>query len=251
MIDFHSHIIPGVDDGSKDIDMTVDMLSNAKNEGTELICATPHYIADEFEISRKDYDEILEVVKKKYPHINILTGLELYINPNIPELYKQKKIWGINDTRYLLIELPMREFPVYTEDIFYELRLLGALPIIAHPERNLAIIKNEELLVNLIEQGTIVQMNSGSLTGLYGSYVKKFADNLLSKNMVHILGSDGHNNEKRKTDIKQAFDIIKKENEYLFNCILNNEKKIVQNKDIEIPDIKKIKRKRSFFHIFG
>ncbi len=77
------------------------------------------------------------------------------MHPNLPKLYKEKRIWGINDSEYLLIELPMGQFPMYTEDVFYELMLLGVKPILAHPERNIKIMKDHDLIINLINQGVL------------------------------------------------------------------------------------------------
>lgn len=250
MIDFHSHIIPGVDDGSANMAMSCNMLENAKKEGTRVICATPHYIPEEYEISKEDYEERLFKLRNEVKDIEILSGLEVYINPNLVQLYKEGSIWPINYKKYMLIELPMREFPIYTERVFYELRLQGITPIIAHPERNLSIIKNEELLVNLIEQGNLAQMNAGSLTGIYGEHIKKFAEKLLERNLVHVLGSDGHNDNKRRTDIKKALDIIKEKNFNVYEWIISNEERILKGEEVDILEIK-MPKKRKLFGIFN
>ena len=257
MIDFHSHIIHGVDDGAKNLDMSLEMLQNADSEGVEYICATPHFITEEFEISREKYLEKLNRLilasKEESFNVKILSGLEIYMHPNLPKLYKEKKIWGINDSKYLLIELPMGQFPIYTENVFYELMLLGAKPILAHPERNNQIIKKHDLVINLIEQGVLMQINSGSLLGDYGKEVKKTAEELLKNNMIHILGSDGHNITSRKTKIKEAFAIVKHKNLGVYNWIIENQTNIIKNiSTMEILELKskKNKGKISFFNIF-
>jgi len=257
MIDFHSHIIHGIDDGARNLDMSIEMIRNAEGEGTEYICATPHFITEEFEISRSDYirksDELILLSKKESLNIKILSGLEIYMHPNLPKLYSDKKIWGINDSEYLLIELPMGQFPIYTESVFYELMVLGAKPILAHPERNSQIIKNNDLATNLIKQGVLMQVNSGSIMGDYGEKAKKTAENFLKCNMIHILGSDGHNITSRKTKIKEAFTIVKHKNQAVYNWIVENQTNII--KDIDTTEIlklnlKKGKGKISFFNIF-
>lgn len=250
MIDFHSHILPKVDDGSDDLDMSMNMLQHSVKEGTEYICATPHYIQGEYEISRDKYITDLNNLKQNAPSINILTGLELYISPDLVNLYRAKKIWGINDTKYLLIELPMNQFPLYTEDILYNLRLEGLTPIIAHPERNTKIIDNVDLLIKLVNEGTLVQMNAGSLIGIYGSYIKKFAEQLVDMNLVHVLGSDAHNDTKRTTRLKEGFEILKTRNPQLYNWILKNEKNIINGKEIESPMEILIKKPNIFKRLF-
>ncbi len=250
MIDFHCHILPGVDDGSVNIEMTKEMIDNSLNQGVEYLCATPHFITEESEITLEAYKEKLQFVKDNIENIEIIPGLEIYIDPELPKLYKENRIWGYNYNKYLLIELPMMEFPIYTEKIFYDLRLMGAIPVLAHPERNLRIMKNPELLINLIEQGNLAQLNAGSLTGQYGTDIKKSAEKLVSRNLIHIVGSDGHNNKRRNTNIKEGLEKIEAINPELFNWIKNNQKKILQGEDVEVLDIIDDTKKKSFFSFF-
>jgi protein-tyrosine phosphatase len=250
VIDFHCHILPGVDDGSVNIEMTKEMIDNSLNQGVEYLCATPHFITEESEITLEAYKEKLQFVKDNIENIEIIPGLEIYIDPELPKLYKENRIWGYNYNKYLLIELPMMEFPIYTEKIFYDLRLMGAIPVLAHPERNLRIMKNPELLINLIEQGNLAQLNAGSLTGQYGTDIKKSAEKLVSRNLIHIVGSDGHNNKRRNTNIKEGLEKIEAINPELFNWIKNNQKKILQGEDVEVLDIIDDTKKKSFFSFF-
>lgn len=254
MIDFHSHILPGIDDGAKNIDMSLDMLKLSIDEGVEHICATPHFIPEEYEIDKETYFVKLNELKSTNvgQQINIVSGLEVYLDPKVPDLYDQGKIWGINNEKYMLLELPMNHFPLYTEDIFYELRLLGIVPILAHPERNLEIIKNEALLKNLINQGALAQLNCGSLRGKYGEKIQTFARNLVQKNLIHILGSDGHNTSSRKTKLNEGFEIVEKLNKPLYENIIMNENMILLGQDVEVLPIKDYLEKRSFniFNIF-
>ena len=251
MIDFHSHILPGVDDGSSNIDMTMDMLENSLRQNVEYICATPHFITGEYEIELKEYEEKLKLIQEKVSgKINIIKGLEIYINPELPRLYSEKKIWGFNGKKYLLIELPMQQFPIYTEKIFYELRLLGATPVLAHPERNFSIMKDPNLLIDLVEQGNLAQMNAGSLVGIYGKDIKKFAERLVEMNLIHLLGSDGHNDNRRNTNIEEGFKRVRELNSALFNWINENEKNILDGIDVEVPEIILNKKRKSIFDFF-
>lgn len=249
MIDFHSHILPGVDDGSSSIDMTMEMLENSLQQGVEYICATPHFITGEYEITLEEYEEKLKLIREKASgNINIIQGLEIYINPELPKLYSEKKVWGYNNKKYVLVELPMQQYPIYTEKVFYELRLLGATPVLAHPERNLSIMKNPNLLVDIVEQGNLAQMNAGSIVGIYGSDIKKFAEKLVSMNLIHMLGSDGHNNTRRNTNLQQGFKRVESLNNGLYKWITENEKNILDGIDVEVPEIILNKKKKSFFN---
>jgi protein-tyrosine phosphatase len=251
MIDFHSHILPYIDDGSKNFDMSLEMLRLAAGEGTEFICATSHFIPEELEVNKKIYYEKLEnlsqLIKTKNLAISIIPALELYMHPDLPKLFSEKRIWGINLTTYLLIELPMQQFPLYTDEVFYELRLQGALPIIAHPERNSKIRSDEGLLKNLIEQGALAQVNAGSLTGTYGKDIQEFAGHLVDRNMIHLVGSDAHDDSRRTTKIESAFELIKSRNPELYNWIDENQYKIIQGKAVNTLNIKHNKKKFGFW----
>jgi protein-tyrosine phosphatase len=252
MIDFHTHILPEIDDGAKSLEMSIAMLEVSKQEGVKHVCLTPHFIAGEYEINKDDYISKVESlrVNSESLGINVFCGLEVYINPDLPQLYREGKIWGLNNSRYILVELPMQDFPIYTEKVLYQLRLEGAVPVIAHPERNMKIINDRSILENLIEQGTFVQMNSGSLMGRHGSSVKKFAEELVSMNMVHMLGSDAHNSQNRSPLIKGGYEKVKSINPELYNWILTNEDSIVDNIDIELPEIRCVKKKKHHFFNF-
>ncbi|WP_160678604.1 CpsB/CapC family capsule biosynthesis tyrosine phosphatase [Clostridium sp. C8-1-8] len=252
MIDFHSHIIPNVDDGSQSFEITKDMIRNSISQGVTHICATSHYIPGEFEQEKNNYDNIFSEVSDfgKQEGIKVIKGLEVYITPNLVDLYSDGLIWCINNKKYMLIELPMREFPLYTEDVFYELRLKGVTPILAHPERNFKIANNIELLKNLVEQGNLAQVNSGSLTGAYGNTIKGVAEQLVARNLVHMVGSDGHNNEKRNTYIDKAYEVIKEVNIELYKWIESNELSILNGEEVNPLVIREPKKQGLLSRLF-
>lgn len=249
MIDFHSHILPNVDDGSSSFEMSLEMINNSIQEGVKSICATPHFISGEYEIQKEEYIKKITALQEHFKNkgINICSGLELYINPDLPRLFHEDKLWGLNNSRYVLVELPMRDFPIYTEKVFYDLRLQGLIPILAHPERNFGIMKNLDLLINLIEQGNLAQMNAGSLIGSYGKDIKLFAEKLVEMNLIHVLGSDGHNNKNRITRIKKGFEIIDSINSKLSAWIVENESRILEDEEVDVLEIKEVKKKKGFF----
>ncbi|ADL50328.1 tyrosine-protein phosphatase [Clostridium cellulovorans] len=248
MIDFHSHIIPNIDDGAENIATTLEMLKISYGEGTSCICATPHFIPEEMEISRSSYDILFkEVVYKKSANIKIITGLELYMSPSIPNLWDKKKIWGINDTNYLIIELPLNSYPNYADDVFYELSIRGVKPIIAHPERNIYLQNNLSKMKDLLGKDILFQVNSGSLTGKFGEDAKNTAHDLVKRNMVHLLGSDAHGSDSRTPKIRKAFDLIKDMNLELYNWILSNEENIINGKPVLPLPIKEEEKKKTIF----
>lgn len=254
MIDFHSHVLPYIDDGAKNFDMSLDMLRLSEGEGVEFICATAHFIPEDMELSKKLYytklDNVRYLAKLKEIKINVVPALELYMSPELPKLYKEKAIWGINETKYLLIEFPMQQIPLYAEEVLYELRLEGAVPVIAHPERNFAIIKNEKLLEDFLNQGCLAQINAGSLRGIYGKDIKAFAEHLVTRNMVQLLGSDGHNDKERSTTILKGKETIQLLNPALHDWMVQAQYKVLEDKEVIPLEMVQAKKKFDFTRLF-
>lgn len=252
MIDFHSHIVPGVDDGSPNLETSKNMVMNAINEGTTHICASSHYIPEDFEQDKEAFLKKLGELKNQFSeeNIKIIVSLEVYLTPNLPKLYDQGKIWCINEKKYMLIELPMREFPIYTEDVLYELRLKGIIPIIAHPERNFKIAQDPNLLKALIAQGNLAQLNTGSITGLYGNAIMETAEKLVKMNLIHMIGSDAHNDGKRSTYIKSAFEKVKELNKELYEWIVDNQENVINGKEVSLLPVKDIKKDSFLSRLF-
>ena len=178
-------------------------------------------------------------------------GCESYIHPLLPQYVKEGRIPTINNSRYLLVGFPMDEMPIYTEEILYQLMLKGITPIIAHPERYSYFIDEPQQLYTIVEKGCIVQCNGGSFLGHFGKTIKDFSFQLLKHNMVHILGSDCHNDllTGRGACLGEAYTIIKEANlgDISVEMIMDNGDKIILDKElnyIEPIPFKKVKFKK-------
>lgn len=250
MIDIHSHIISGIDDGSKNTEMTIKMLEMAEESGTTDIVATPHFMRGRFEVTYKEVIDEVENLKKLTKensiNINIYSGQEVYYSRNILEYYNQGMIGTINNTRYMLIEFPMLEFNIEEAiNTLYELQIRGIVPIIAHPERYKQFIKNPSQINLLIKEGMLFQVNAGSINGDFGRDVKKTAIKYLNNNIYSFIGSDAHRDKGRNTDIKNVIEILEYNQRKSF---INNGKAMLKNEKIEFRGIP-IKEKK-FLGIF-
>lgn len=250
MIDIHSHIISGIDDGSKNTEMTIKMLEMAEESGTTDIVATPHFMRGRFEVTYKEVIDEVENLKKLTKensiNINIYSGQEVYYSRNILEYYNQGMIGTINNTRYMLIEFPMLEFNIEEAiNTLYELQIRGIVPIIAHPERYKQFIKNPSQINLLIKEGMLFQVNAGSINGDFGRDVKKTAIKYLNNNIYSFIGSDAHRDKGRNTDIKNVIKILEYNQRKSF---INNGKSMLKNEEIEFRGIP-IKEKK-FLGIF-
>ncbi|MGN0144353.1 MAG: tyrosine-protein phosphatase [Clostridium sp.] len=251
MVDIHSHIIPEIDDGSRSMEMTIEMLKLAERCGTKKIIATPHYLMNygETAISEvKEYvNDINKIIEKEGINLKVYSGQEVFFTEKIVEDYMKGKIGTLNDSRYMLIEFDMRTFDDNAYDYIYELQIRDIVPIIAHPERYRYLIRNPERINKLIDEGYLFQLNSGSIEGRFGSEVKKTAELFLKHDIYNFIGSDAHNtNSSRDADMRKALEIIGEKNIKKFNESAFN---ILENNRIYF-DGKNIRKKRGIFSFF-
>lgn len=253
MIDIHSHILPGIDDGASDMDASLKMLKMAEEKGTKTIVATPHYIRGRYE---NHYDEVsalhaqLKLAAKAADiNIEILLGQEVMLDKYSLQLCKEQKLRGINESSYMLIEFPMDNLPKDALDLIYELRLLDIKPIIAHPERYEYICKTPTVINDFIEEGCLFQINTGSLQGVFGKKVQSTAKLLVGEGMADFLASDTHTINRRCPGLMEGFKeatIIDREIE---KKVASNIELLLLDKAIEI-NRQKLQKRKSIFQLF-
>jgi len=251
MVDIHSHIIPRIDDGSKSMEMTLEMLKNAEKEGTKEIVATPHYLLEYGEATIEEVKnyvkEINAVLESEKIDLNVYSGQEVYFTEKIIKDYIEGNIGTINDSMYMLIEFPMNNFENNIFDVLYELQVRNIIPIIAHPERYKPFIKKPVLINDFINQGYLFQVNVGSIMGKFGEDVRKTANLFLSNHIYNFIGSDAHNIKSRNTGLKDALDLLNKDmNVEIFE---ESSIKVLENEKIEFVG-EKVKEKKSIFSFF-
>lgn len=255
MVDLHSHILWGIDDGSKDSGMTVSMLKEAVKSGTKVICATPHYLRDRFDVKYSElqgrYDELLSLCKEHDIDIKIVLGQEVYYCENIVEIYKNGEIGPYKGTNYMLVELPMREFDVDEVcETLYELQVLGINIIIAHPERYKPFLSNPELINSLIKEGLLFQLNAGSMGGAFGKEVMKLAERYFDNGIYSFVGSDAHRDTIRNTNMEEFLEIIRKRDENVIDLFDKNGYNLIENKEIKFEGSLIKKEKKGLFSFF-
>lgn len=235
MIDIHSHLLFGVDDGSKTIEESTSVIRNLSEMGVTDIILTPHYINYTSHSSDKASNEkILKELRKKLIdeniNVNLYLGNEIYIDSEIIKLLKEEKISTLNNSKYILIELPMSGDHDSYMDIFLDLINLGYKVILAHPERYITFQNDFEKLYELKEIGVLFQCNIGSIIGQYGKNSRKLLKKLLKSEMVEFLGTDIHHKKEDYSFLQKAENKIKKiiDEEKSEDLLVNNAKKIIE-----------------------
>ncbi len=250
MIDIHSHILPGVDDGAKTIEDSIAMARQAYDQGITKIVASPHHKNGTFE---NDRQSILENVKQLNDHLKnegiemeILPGQENRIYGELIEDLSEGQLLTVNETKtYMLIEFPSSHLPRYANKLLFDLQVQGIIPIIVHPERNREIMENPERLYNLIKEGALSQLTGTSVAGKMGKKIQKFSFDLLKHNLTHFVASDAHNITTRPFDLREAYETVEQEFGVSMRYWLQeNAEDMIQGKMIakEIPE--KVKKKK-------
>lgn len=256
MIDIHCHILPGVDDGAKDIEESLEMARLAVNEGITKIINTSHYHpyfnyekGDILLNRAKDFNNIL---KQNNIDLEILIGNELYYSTDLLEYIESKDFYTLNNSRYLLIEFSQSNFPKNIVDIVYELKIRGYIPILAHVERYRQVQENPNIIYECIKEGALIQINSNTILSKNSKEACKLCKILLDNNMVHFIATDAHNTNRRKPAMKGSYEyIIKKYGKYKADQLFNlNQEFVIQDKLINIESPTKYEERGFFARLF-
>ncbi len=236
MIDFHSHILPNIDDGSRSLNETIHILKEAKKAGFTKIISTSHYIDGYYEANQEERTKLLNEVKENFQGMELYLGNEIYITNQMTELISEKKASTINNSKYVLFELPMNTKAMDVKEVVFRLMEKGYVPIIAHPERYKYVKEDIEYVRELADMGVLFQSNYGSSIGMYGKKAQKTQKKLLQEGLIQFFGTDVHTVEhvyiKMPKILKKLRKIISEEELEQLSTV--NPQKVLDNEDIEI-----------------
>ncbi len=240
MIDFHNHILPGVDDGSESLEMSLSMLKKAERQGITDVVNTVHIQHPKMYDKKTDYNYLLDEVKKLQEvldeekiNIKIHLSSEVFYLPNLIEVSKNP-LNTIGNGKYMLIEFIPGIFPQDYEEQFYNLQLAGIHPIVAHPERYRFIKENISILRRWVDRGYIIQIDAGSIRGHFGDKTKKIAIEMIKRGYVHLIGSDAHDNKGRNFCLKKTYDFLEETwNSSLVDALKKNSVKLLNGDKLE------------------
>jgi protein-tyrosine phosphatase len=214
MIDIHSHILHGVDDGPENLQQSLALLEQAVKEGITDIISTSHVLHPTYDASAQAVVEqvasLQTILNEQKIPLTIHTGHEIRISEEMPELFAQGKLLPLANSKYILVELPSNIVPTYTKPLLFQLQEQGYIPIIAHPERNKAIAENPRRLRDLIDNGALAQITAGSVAGHFGKQVQKISMNLIESNLIHTYGSDVHHLQNRPFLYEEGLSYLEK-----------------------------------------
>ena len=238
MIDIHTHILPGCDDGSPDMETSMKKIRKMADAGIDGIVLTPHFIRNQYHntsnVITGKFKKLKSQLKKENILLNIYQAAEVYLDSNIKKDIESEKLVIVN-TNYVLVETNLTGFPSDFFDILYELVKSGYRLILAHPERYADIINDPSSAEDLVHRDIYLQLNAGSLIGHYGRSVKNTAWYLLEMGFTHFLASDDHC-KSEDYSLPAAMDEIRKQiDDYTVELLtVINPKKMLNNEKIDL-----------------
>lgn len=214
LIDIHSHILPGVDDGAEDSQVSIEMLQIAWKDGIRTIIFTPHYKPMRHNVSpatmKRMTEELFAKSKAQGMEFEFFMGNEIYYHNEIVNGLENGEICTLANSEYVLIEFnPMDEFD-YIRNGIYQVMAGGYRPILAHAERYVCLLGKEERVEDLAQMGCYIQINTGSIMGNFGFTTKQFVKKLLKHRMVHFVATDAHDIVKRTPRLSDCAKYISK-----------------------------------------
>lgn len=267
MFDLHCHLLPSIDDGARNLDIALAMARIAVDDGITHVACTPHIYPGMYDNNTNSISEAVNSFADKLAEAGIpLTlgvGADVHLVPEVSDGLQSGRIPTINGSRYFLLEPPHHVAPPRFEASVFDLRAMGYVPVITHPERLSWVGDHYDAFRAVAENGAWIQVTSGSVTGRFGKEAQYWAQKMLDDGIVHILATDAHNLNRRTPELAEGRDEAARwvgEEEARF-MVLDRPKGIWENKQAaELPEAlmfrpkserRPVKRKGFFGRLFG
>ena len=197
MIDLHSHILPGLDDGAVDLEMSLALARRYIQTGFHCVVATPHAVAGETpagfaQTVRQATEQLNDALQHRAVALEVLSGMEVTLDPRLPELLAEGAVLTLAAKNHLLVETPFGRLPLGWPKLVFELGSRGVTVLFAHPERCAQIIANPDILQAMVEAGARLQVNWESFKGVYGTKCRRLARHMAAQGLIHCLATDSH-----------------------------------------------------------
>lgn len=257
MIDIHTHILPGLDDGAQTLSDALEMAELALDGGVDTIVATPHSNQlgrfENFDTAhlKHVWSQLRQALQSERIPLQLYLGMEIFASDDLCEKIHEKALLSLNHSRYYLVEFAFDEAPEYIGDTLDSMVSIGAIPIIAHPERYFCVQDFPSLIYHWLQLGCLTQLNKGSIFGKFGRHAQVAAEYLLAHQLITCVASDAHSPVMRTTYMGDIIDYVFEtygEREML-RLLFENPDRILHDRDIPRHGILP-ERRRSFFFDF-
>lgn len=208
MYDLHCHLLPGIDDGARDLATSIDMARLFVSQGVVCVACTPHILPGLYHNTGPDIRERVALLRAALAEaevpLHLVTGADNHIVGDFADGLRSGHLLTLGDTTYVLVEPPHHVPPARLEEFFFQLLMAGYSPILTHPERLTWIETRFDIFRHLVHSGVWMQITSGSLTGRFGRRPRYWAEKLVGEGMAHVLASDAHDTQARPPDLAEG-----------------------------------------------
>ncbi|MGN1272615.1 MAG: tyrosine-protein phosphatase [Lactobacillus sp.] len=216
LVDIHCHILPGIDDGSKNMETSLKLARAAVNDGVTHALVTPHHLNGQYLNHKEDVIKLTEQFQKRLKEedipLTVFPSQEVRLSGNLIQALDDDDILFCDEAgKYMLLEFPSEDVPYYSKNMVFELRKRGITPIIVHPERNNRILKEPKLLQDFIEQGCLVQITASSYMGTFGKEIEQMSRRFIEAGQCACFASDAHDLPNRQYQYSEALEKLSSE----------------------------------------
>jgi protein-tyrosine phosphatase len=250
LIDLHCHILPGLDDGSRSPEESLTMARLALEDGIRTLVATPHALDGVYNVPPAEITEAVAAFQERLSarglDIKVCAGADVHLSPGMAEKIKTGAVMTLNNTgKYFLLELPPQTLPSGVKEEIFALKMQGITPVITHPERHPAILRDMNLLHEFIAMGALSQITAMSLTGEFGEGVQGCCQVLLKHRLVHVIATDAHSAESRPPLLSRAMNEAAEltgSDTLAASLVEDIPAKILAGEPVEIPEPMRVRR---------
>ena len=234
-IDIHCHILPGVDDGSPDMETSLEMLRIAEKDGISHMILTPHHKPMHHNVSpghnvayRK---ELQEKARQQGIGVKLFSGNEIYYSDETKDQLERGEICSLAGSDYVLVEFHPTNPYKAIHNAMYQVQAAGFIPIVAHVERYSDILSHSSYVEELVEMGCYIQVNANSILGKYGLGVAHFTKKLLKQELVHFVATDAHDTGRRSPKLSECRGYVEKKygRDYADKLFMVNPANVIRN----------------------
>lgn len=235
IIDIHSHMLPGVDDGARSSADTKELLNESYRQGVRTVIFTPHYQAGVYRNERGQLEErfnhIKEMMNSELPDLELFLGNEIYFSSDVPDMLAQGRLCTLAGSKYVLVEFATNVSYDFLKNSLYRILLEGYVPVLAHAERFGCLYKKVSLVEDIVDMGAYIQVNAESVTKKAPHKVKGFVRKLIDNDLLHIIATDTHDLKYRKPNFRDCVAFLEKkyEQEYIRMLLIDNPQKIIND----------------------
>lgn len=236
MIDLHTHILPGIDDGAPSLEESLVMADMAVSSGVNTIVATSHGCSNNVNTQRywDAYQQLKDALEERHIPLKLISGMEIFLTEDALKAIENKSLLSINNTKYLLVEFDFEEEAWVAEYYLQMLKEAGYHPIIAHPERYHFMQRDPSLAYYWVQQDYVLQANKDSILGRFGTGCQRLVIELLNHNLIQVVASDAHGIRRRTPRMNGIEALLRNEFSPLYaNMFLNeNPERIIQGEEV-------------------